>query len=226
MARKTLHGALGKREMIRVVQRLPGLVAVAAITLISLASVEAVLRLQQIVGPIYDLKMDSVSLAGLSEVVNHRPVPGTSFEVLQGEQMFGKFHGYRFSRTYNELGIRVDAGGAPVRDCQNPKKVLFLGDSFIEGYDSKNSLPYRVAARLAGKGLCIVSWNAGMSSYSPAIFVPQARRLLPQLKPDYVVVSIDETDLFDDNARYKALIRRDDAGRNIGVRYSMLNYIF
>jgi len=38
-------------------------------------------------------------------------------------------------------------------------------------------------------------YNAGYTSYSPAIFVPQAKMLLPVVRPDYIVVDVDETDL-------------------------------
>jgi hypothetical protein len=38
------------------------------------------------------------------------------------------------------------------------------------------------------------------------------------LSPDYVVVDVDETDLFDDFIRYQNLIVRDDRGQNIAVK--------
>ena len=43
------------------------------------------------------------------------------------------------------------------------------------------------------------------------IFVPQAKKLLPLVRPDYVVVDVDETDLYDDFARYRDLIVRNGA---------------
>lgn len=46
------------------------------------------------------------------------------------------------------------------------------------------------------------------------------------LKPDVVVLDIDETDLGDDYLRYRDLIIRDSSGRNIGVRASELRREF
>jgi hypothetical protein len=80
-----------------------------------------------------------------------------------------------------------------------------------------------VAHRLADAyGICTTIYNSALSSYSPAIFVPLARLLMPVLKPDYVVVDVDETDFEDDVYHYEPLLVRDSHGRNIGVRASPL----
>ena len=99
-----------------------------------------------------------------------------------------------------------------------PKKKNFFGDSFMEGYDDEHTVPSIFVKDFSHENICIVPFNAGYSSYLPAIFVPQARRLLPIIHPEYVVIDIDETDFFDDNFRYKNLIIRDDDGKNIGVK--------
>jgi hypothetical protein len=99
-----------------------------------------------------------------------------------------------------------------------------MGDSFIEGYDVAHTVPDIVAHRLADEyGICTTIYNSGLSSYSPAIFVPLARRLMPVLKPDYVVVDVDETDFEDDVYRYEPLLVRDSQGQDVGVRASPLN---
>jgi len=71
-----------------------------------------------------------------------------------------------------------------------------------------------------------VTLNAGCSSYSPAIYIPQAKILIPLLKPDFVVVGIDQTDMGDDSLRYKNLIVRDGEGKNIAVRRSPCLHAF
>ena len=38
------------------------------------------------------------------------------------------------------------------------------------------------------------------------------------VRPDYIVVDVDETDLYDDFARYRHLIVRNERGQNIGVK--------
>src|SRR5262249_12563943 len=101
--------------------------------------------------------------------------------------------------------------------------VLFMGDSFMEGLGPSDTVPVHVRrffAQALGQGLC--GLNPARSSYSPSICVPQAKKLIPLLKPDIVVIDVDETDLFDDFYRYRDLVRRDDAGSITAVRRSPL----
>jgi len=46
----------------------------------------------------------------------------------------------------------------------------------------------------------------------------KARKLLPVVRPDYIVVDVDETDLYDDFARYRNLIVRNQRSQNVGVK--------
>jgi hypothetical protein len=95
----------------------------------------------------------------------------------------------------------------------------------MEGYDDKNTLPYHVAEYFkTERGVCLKAHNAGYTSYSPAIFVPQAKKLLPIVHPDYIVVDVDETDLYDDFARYRGLIVRNKRGQNVGVKVSPVGH--
>ena len=174
---------------------------------------EAGLRVQQYFGPLYDLEMASISLSWKSDVVNHRPAPED-----QTMCIYGDLTGFSYKRSYDANGIRIVDDRELLAGCAHPISVLFLGDSFMEGYDDKNTLPYQVAKYFRKeRGICVKSHNAGYTSYSPAIFVPQARKLLPIVRPDYIVVDVDETDLFDDFARYRPLITRNERGQNVGV---------
>ena len=176
------------------------------------------LRTQQYFGPLYDLDMASVNLDWLSDVVNHQPVSGQ----LVGRTIWG---GVKVSHDDN--GIRIINDKEMLAGCRNPVSVLFLGDSFMEGFDDQNTLPYHVAKYFKNElNICIKTFNAGLGSYSPAIFVPQARKLLPILRPDYIVVDIDETDLFDDFVRYRELIVRNERGQNIAVKSSPIGHEF
>ena len=95
-------------------------------------------------------------------------------------------------------GIRI-VNTELLAECRNPISVLFLGNSFMEGYDDTDTLPNHVAKYFkVEQEVCLKTYNAGYTSYSPAIFVPQAKKLLPILRPDYIVVDVDETDLYDD----------------------------
>ena len=135
--------------------------------------------------------------------------------------IYGDATGFSYKRSFDANGIRITDDTAQQAGCENPISVLFLGDLFMEGYDDKNTLPYHVAKYFKiERGTCLKTYNAGYTSYSPAIFVPQAKKLLPILRPDYIVVDVDETDLYDDFARYRELIVRNERGQNVGVKAS------
>src|SRR5437879_2815527 len=181
---------------------------------------EAGLRAQQYFGPLYDLEMADVNLNWESDVVNHRPTPEN-----QNLCIYGDSSGFSYQRSFDPNGIRIIDDRALLAGCRNPASVLFLGDSFMEGYDDKNTLPYHVAKYFkTERGVCLKTYNAGFTSYSPAIFVPQARKLLPIVHPDYIVVDVDETDLYDDFARYRKLIVRNERGQNVGVKVSPIGH--
>jgi hypothetical protein len=178
------------------------------------------LRMQQYFGPLYDLEMKNVNLKWESNVLNHQPAPEN-----QSLCIYGDLTGFSYKRSYDANGIRIIDDSALLAGCRNPISVLFLGDSFMEGYDEKNTLPYHVAKYFkTERGICLKTHNAGYTSYSPAIFVPQARKLLPIVRPDYIVVDVDETDLYDDFARYRGLIVRNDVGQNVGVKVSPIGH--
>src|SRR6476646_2562428 len=177
-------------------------------------------RLQQYFGPLYDLEMTGINPRWESDVVNHQPTPEN-----QNLCIYGDSTGFSYKRSFDANGIRIIDDKALLADCRNPASVLFLGDSFMEGYDESNTLPYHVAKYFkTERGVCLKTYNAGFTSYSPAIFVPQAKKLLPIVRPDYIVVDIDETDLYDDFARYRDLIVRNARGQNIGVKVSPIGH--
>ena len=91
----------------------------------------------------------------------------------------------------------------------------------MQGYDDANTMPAHVWRYLksvpALQATPVHLLNAGMASYSPSIYVVQAKHLVPKLRPWLVVVDIDETDMGDDNHRYRDLIERDVEGKIIAV---------
>ncbi len=178
------------------------------------------LRLQQYFGPLFDLEMSNVNLNWESSVLNHKPVPEN-----QNLCIYGDLTGFSYRRSYDGNGVRIIDDEALLRGCEKRTSVLFLGDSFMEGYDDENTLPYHVAKYFKEKrGICLKTHNAGYTSYSPAIFVPQAKKLLPIVHPDYIVVDVDETDLYDDFARYRKLVIRNEHGQNVGVKPSPIGH--
>ncbi len=193
----------------------------AALLVITWAAIfEVGLRMQQYFGPLYDLEMANINLNWESDVVNHQPEPEN-----QNLCIYGDMTGFSYKRLYDANGIRIIDDTALLDGCRNPISVLFLGNSFMEGFDDKNTLPYHVAKYFkTERGVCLKTYNAGFTSYSPAIFVPQAKKLLPIVRPDYIVVDVDETDLYDDFARYRKLIVRNERGQNVGVKVSPIGH--
>jgi len=195
--------------------------------LFTLLLLEGGLRLQQVLGPAYDLEMEAVTTETFSDVLNHVPLPRETW-TLGRRDVFGEHTGHAYVIERDSLGVRVD-GCPPAGDPDAALRVLFLGDSFVEGYDHAHTLPHLAREALCdglGQELPVRMLNAGHSSYSPAILAPQARLLLPALSPDLVVVVIDQTDLGDDFIRYSQLTRRDAAGRIEGVSASPVGVVF
>ena len=185
-----------------------------------IAIFEIGLRTQQYFGPLYDLEMADVNLDWESDVLNHQPARQS-----QNLCIYGDASGFSYQRAFDANGIRIIDDTALLDGCRNPASVLFLGDSFMEGYDDENTLPYRVAKHFkTERKVCLKTYNAGYTSYSPSIFVPQAKKLLPVVHPDYIVVDVDETDLYDDFARYRKLIVRNERGQNVGVKVSPIGH--
>jgi hypothetical protein len=171
---------------------------------ITLCLLELGLRLQQRMGPLYDLEFHSDAVVwGLSDELNHGHPQGTGWD---------------------SDGIRrMTVANAP--SCR--PKLLFMGDSFMEGLGPEDTIPVHVKAFFeTSAGLEVCVFNAGASSYSPSIFVPQAKKLIPKIEPDLVLVDVDETDLFDDYYRYRELTMRDEHGSITAVRATPFAYFF
>ena len=178
------------------------------------------LRAQQYYGPLYDLELANVDLSWESDVLNHVPAPKNQHLCI-----YGDLTGTTYQRAFDSNGIRIIDDSALLAGCKRSASVLFMGDSFMEGYDDKNTLPYHVAKYFREeRSICLKTHNAGYTSYSPSIFIPQAKKLLPIVRPDYVVIDIDETDFYDDFVRYRKLVTRNERGENVGVKVSPIGH--
>lgn len=210
------------RSLLRAIMKRPLRFAGQALLLLVvwLAIFEAGLRAQQYFGPLYDLELANVDLSWESNLLNH--VPATNKQQLC---IYGDTTGYTYERSFDANGVRVIDDSELLSGCQRPVSVLFLGDSFMEGFDERNTLPWHVAKYFKKeRGVCLKTHNAGYTSYSPSIFVPQAKKLLPVLRPQYIVLDVDETDLYDDFVRYRKLVVRDASGNNVGVKVSPVGH--
>ena len=183
-------------------QRAGRAVVVVAINLVlTLALIEIVLRAQQAWGPLYDLdiKHDAGGF-GLSDELNHTFLPTES--------------------DWNADGIRRMK--VPNAATCAPR-LLFMGDSFMQGLGTDDTIPVDVRGYfhdVLHRDVCVI--NAGASSYSPSIYVPQAKKLITKVKPDVVIIDVDETDLWDDYYRYRQLVVRDGSGSIVAVRRTPL----
>jgi lysophospholipase L1-like esterase len=154
---------------------------------------------------------------GFATPLNHAPGVGRIRQRFRDGPTFGALAGTEYEEIYDEHGIKRSTLRPQDGDG---RRVLFMGDSFIAGYDDATTIPQRsyewIVEHESPKRPLLVL-NAGYSSYSPTIFAVQAKRLWPILHPDFVVIDIDETDLFDDAVRYRPFVQRDDEGRIIAV---------
>ena len=113
-------------------------------------------RLQQYFGPLYDLEMADINPNWESDVVNHQPTSEN-----QSLCIYGDSTGFSYKRSFDVNGIRIIDDKALLADCRNPASVLFLGDSFMEGHDDSNTLPYHVASYLKTEhGVCLKTCNS------------------------------------------------------------------
>ena len=83
----------------------------SVVVVVTCVLLEIALRLQQYFGPIYDLKFDDITSEGLSNVVNHKPLP-KSFSKLSGFSMYQDFDGYEYATYYDSNGIRENLGSS------------------------------------------------------------------------------------------------------------------
>lgn len=169
--------------------------------------VELVLRVQQWVGPIYDLEFNGIDIKTLSDVINHQP------STLNGK--------------YNELGVRINSLRPQYDSADQPYQVLFMGDSFMQGLSESDTIPQHIWSYFGGfENFKVEFLNAGNSSYSPMIFIPQFKRLIERYDPEIVVLNIDETDLGDDFLRYRHLATRNSSGDVAAVKRTPTNHEF
>jgi hypothetical protein len=183
-------------------RRLRRAVWVVAVNLVlTLAFIETALRAQQALGPFYDLAVDSdARLFGLSDELNHTYLPtSTEYDTDQIRRM----------RVPNS--------------ARCSPKLLFMGGSYIQGLGIDDTVPVHVRDYFRGelhRNICV--FNSGVSAYSPSVWAPQARKLVPRVKPDVVIIDNDEQNLWDEYYRYRQLVVRDSSGSIVAVRRTPL----
>lgn len=88
--------------------------------------------------------------------------------------------------TYHDgAGHRTAPGLQQQLSGEKHPRILFIGDSFTYGDFTRHehTFAYRVAEKLGGEAI-----NGGVNGYGLAQMELMARKLIPEYKPDYVVV--------------------------------------
>ena len=106
---------------------------------------------------------------------------------------------------------------------QSKKTILLQGDSWFQQiyeYDETNNY---LKKRFKDNFQII---NSGSVSYSPSIFSLQYTLLKNffNIKPDYIFIYIDQTDLGDENCRYKYLKNYNSENQLISIPYEKFPY--
>jgi len=146
---------------------------------------------------------------------NHQFVPDQDLTL---EGVHPDLEPFRFQT--NSLGLRADRE-FPTPKPDDVRRMIVMGDSFIEGYEWSRSIPARLQSALAplvaAAGAELEVINAGAGSFSPMIHYFLLRDRLLALEPDLIVLEIDMTDAFNDTVQYQPLLELDEAGEPVGV---------
>lgn len=129
-------------------------------------------------------------------VIKH---PGTNIDKIrgkiykQGVYVFGE-EGFSINHI-NKLGLR----GTEIKPKKiNEYRIVFLGDSFTESFqvEEKKSFPSLLGRKLnqQNKKLFFNTINAGMGGYSPAFYIYLSNFYNSVLKPDCVVIQLNDKD--------------------------------
>lgn len=154
--------------------------------------------------------------------LNHTLTPNLKFDRPQTE--FG-VPPYRIET--NSLGFRFDL--EKYQKKGNKFRIAVLGDSQVEGEETKYTLPTLLERKLieltGNKNIEVM--NFGVMSYSPIINYVNLKRQVLGFKPDLVLLYFDMTDVFDDNFRYKQITEWDKDMSPVavapGVEYTVMN---
>jgi len=142
------------------------------------------------------------------EYRHHRLVPDSRAEFRQPD--------FNYVQRVNNLGLR-----GPDTTAEKPSgtyRVIMLGDSFTMGKGVEDDQTFTallgssLAARVAACGGPPVEvLNGGVDSYAPILSYIQLKRDIAPLRPDLVVLNLDNTDLVQETA-YRSQARFGEDG--------------
>lgn len=142
------------------------------------------------------------------EYRHHRLVPDSRAEFRQPD--------FNYVQRVNNLGLR-----GPDTTAEKPSgtyRVVMLGDSFTMGKGVEDDQTFSallgssLAARVAAcGGPAVEVLNGGVDSYAPILSYIQLKRDIAPLRPDLVVLNLDNSDLLQETA-YRSQARFGEAG--------------
>ena len=104
-----------------------------------------------------------------------------------------------------------------VKNETGRKEILFLGDSWMEQINLTEGNKKHLFESLKSFSKII---NGGTASYSPSLIHAQYKILEQdfEIKPEILVIYVDQTDMGDELCRYKNLLNIDDQDKLINVK--------
>jgi len=155
------------------------------------------LNLEKYLHPAFTDKESTFFYKNNSQIVNHLKQP----EILIGK-----------NKNVNEYIFSY------ISDNKKNEVILFQGDSWFQQVYEYESATLFLKDNLEKNYTTV---NAGSLSYSPSLMSVQLTLLKNKfdIKPNYLVAYIDQTDIGDENCRYKFLKKYDSNNKLIAVPY-------
>lgn len=117
----------------------------------------------------------------------------------------GEYGGY--SIYFDDEGYRIPDPDIKISKAMPGKRIAFLGDSFTEGNEVSWKDSFIGILQKNNPGIAVR--NFGVSSYSPLIYLAQAKKELAEYRPTDVVLQIYSND-FDSDHEYLAKANSQD----------------
>ncbi len=149
------------------------------------------------------------------EIRHHKLVPNA----------YAKFEQKDFSYVQRNNSFGLRGGEISVEKPHGTYRIVALGDSFTMGKGVEDDQTFSVLLEETlnselencdSKYQRIEILNGGVDSYSPLLSYLYLTRELESLKPDMVILNLDNSDLIQERA-YRDIAIRDDQGSIIGV---------
>ncbi len=118
---------------------------------------------------------------------------------------------YRYETKEDELLFNF------IKNKSGKKQILFLGDSWMEQINLSEGNKKHLSESLKSFSKIV---NGGIASYSPSLIHAQYKILEQdfKIKPDILVIYIDQTDMGDELCRYKNLLNINNKDKLISVK--------